>query len=104
MLVCDWQGQQMRLIADCMCCSGVQLLSDLRAAVGGGKDKGITSPPSEGALYIPYISEVTPVLVPTNDNSLVFNRNTSEVLAIVYGGSAATPGAFFPNGMNGLIK
>ena len=26
-----------------------------------------------------------------------------QVLAIVYGGNATVPGAFFPNGMNGVI-
>ena len=38
--------------------------------------------------------------MPTNDNSLAFARTIPEVLAIVYGGSATTPGAFFPLGIN----
>nr|QOL01135.1 putative extracellular protein CSOL_059a [Pseudococcomyxa simplex] len=79
----------------------VQALSNLRAAVGGGKDKGITDPPANGSLYIPYLtSKYSSNLVPTNDDSLAFARTIPEVLAIVYGGSASTPGAFFPQGIN----
>jgi hypothetical protein len=45
----------------------------------------------------------------TDANSLALNRNTSEVLAIVYGlGGAPTigvnSGGFFPNGLNGRIN
>ena len=88
----------------CYCCAA-QLLSDLRAAVGGGKDAGITNPKADSSLYVPYITDqYQSNLVPTNENSLVYARTTSEVLAIVYGGSATTPGAFFPSGMSGLIK
>lgn len=34
----------------------------------------------------------------------VVGRTTTQVLQIVYGGSATTPGVFFPNGLNGTIK
>lgn len=34
----------------------------------------------------------------------VMGRTTTQVLQIVYGGSATTPGVFFPQGMNGTIK
>ncbi|RRA47545.1 ferritin-like domain-containing protein [Acidipila sp. EB88] len=36
--------------------------------------------------------------------AIVVGRTTTEVLNIVYGGSASTPGLFFPQGMNGTIK
>ncbi len=78
-----------------------QALSNLRAAVGGGKDQGITSPAADGSLYVPYLtSKYESNLVPTNAASLAFARTIPEVLAIVYGGSASTPGAFFPEGIN----
>jgi len=33
-----------------------------------------------------------------------FARTTAQVLSIVYANAAATPGGFFPNGLNGTIK
>ncbi|GGQ98699.1 ferritin-like domain-containing protein [Deinococcus ruber] len=70
-------------------------ISALRAAVGNGKDQGITSDNSAtGAANI----------VPTDDNSVAFGRTTDEVLNIVYLGSKSKPGGFFPNGLNGAIK
>lgn len=47
--------------------------------------------------------------VPTDVNGLAFRRNTNQVLNIVYGNTtatsgAATPGLFFPNGLNGTVR
>jgi hypothetical protein len=42
-------------------------------------------------------------VTPTDSNSLAFARSTTHVLDIVYGNTSATPGLFFPNGMNGVI-
>jgi hypothetical protein len=42
--------------------------------------------------------------VPTDVNSLVFRRTTTQVLNVVYGNTSTTPGLFFPNGLNGNIK
>ena len=39
-------------------------------------------------------------LVPANSNSIVFSRTPTQVLDIVYLGSASMPGGFFPNGVN----
>jgi hypothetical protein len=33
-----------------------------------------------------------------------FSRTTTQVLSIVYASASATPGGFFPNGLNGTIK
>ncbi|CAM9362997.1 unnamed protein product [Phaeothamnion confervicola] len=66
----------------------------LRGAIGGGKDAGIT--PADGGDG--------QVLVPVDDDAVVFSRNTDEVLALVYLGSADVPGGFFPAGLNGAIR
>lgn len=75
--------------------SMVQAISNTRAALGepdgADKDQGIVL---NGSANI----------VPTDDNGLIFARKTTEVLRIVYGNTSATPGGFFPNGMNGAIK
>lgn len=42
--------------------------------------------------------------VPTDVNSLVFRRTPTQVLNVVYGNTSATPGLFFPNGLNGNIR
>ena len=68
----------------------IQKISDLRGAVGGGKDQGIVV---DGKANI----------VPTDSNSIAFSRSTAEVLPIVYLGGVGK-GGFFPNGLNGAIK
>jgi len=68
----------------------IQAISDLRGAVGGGKDQGIVI---NGAANIN----------PTDENSVAFGRSTAEVLAIVYLGGTGK-GGFFPDGLNGAIK
>ncbi len=68
----------------------IQAISNLRGAVGGGKDQGIVV---DGKANI----------VPTDSNSIAFSRSTAEVLPIVYLGGVGK-GGFFPNGLNGAIK
>ncbi len=77
----------------------VQAISDARDSVdtinsAKMKDQGIED--ATGAANI----------VPTDANSIVFSRTTSQVLRIVYGSTAKkpAPGLFFPSGMNGAIK
>ena len=44
-------------------------------------------------------------IVPTDSNSIVYSRNTGQVLNVVYlNKTAVTAGGFFPNGVNGNIK
>ena len=52
----------------------LQKISNLRAIVGGGKDKGITSPMANGVKNTPYSSN----LVPADSNSLVFARTPTQ--------------------------
>ena len=66
----------------------VNAISALRAALGGGKDQGITL---NGKANI----------VVADNNSVAFSRSPREVLNIVYGGVGASKGLFFPNGLNG---
>jgi hypothetical protein len=71
-------------------------ISALRAAADGSGGDGNDQPivDSDGNANI----------VPADYNSIAFARTFDEVLAIVYLGSASTPGGFFPNGTNGLIS
>ncbi|WP_424952456.1 ferritin-like domain-containing protein [Deinococcus sp.] len=68
----------------------IGLISDLRGAVGGGKDQG---------LVVGGKANINP----TDANSVAFSRTTREVLNIVYLGPDATKGGFFPDGLNGAI-
>ena len=77
----------------------VQAISDARDSVDTVnasimKDQGIVD--ANGAANI----------VPTDSNSIVFARTTSQVLRIVYGSPAKAPepGLFFPSRMNGAIN
>ena len=68
------------------------LISALRAKLSGkADDQGILIP---GNSYN---------FIPNDVNALAFRRSTTQVLNIVYGGTAGG-GLFFPNGLNGNIK
>ena len=86
----------MRGASDCI----LQGLSNLRGKAGNGKDQGIVVPPADGrnASY-PFAN-----LVPQDGSGKAFQRTPDEVLAIVYGGNATQPGAFYPKGMTGNIN
>nr|QOL01136.1 putative extracellular protein CSOL_059b [Pseudococcomyxa simplex] len=78
----------------------VQGFSNLRGKAGNGKDQGIVVPPADGhSTAYPFAN-----LVPQDGQGLAFSRTPYEVLAIVYGGNATTPGTFYPQGMNGYFK
>ncbi len=66
------------------------LISTLRAAVGGGMETQLS------------ISSI----VSADANAIGFSRSTSQVLSIVYANNAAgtAKGGFFPSGLNGSIK
>ncbi len=67
-------------------------IAKLRAALSGvHDDQGVYR---HGAANI----------VPTDENSLAYARDTSQVLNIVYGGGAASNYLFFPNKLNGTIQ
>jgi hypothetical protein len=66
-------------------------ISALRAALSGSND-------DQGVEYKGQVN-----IVPTDTNSIAFARTPTQVLNIVYGNVNATPGLFFPNGMNGTI-
>jgi hypothetical protein len=72
-------------------------ISDARDSLDGAgeKDQGITVGTSDRAN-----------LVPTNENSIAFDRTPQQVLNIVYLNPAAgtTSGGFYPAGLNGVIK
>ncbi len=44
------------------------------------------------------------ILTPVDSNAVAYSRTPEEVLDIVYLGSSSTPGGFYPDGMNGMIR
>jgi len=69
---------------------GVTAVSNLRGAVGGGKD-------------VPIYADGMTHIAPVDENALAYARSVEEVLAIVYLGDATKPGGFFPEGINPAV-
>ena len=76
----------------------VQRISDARDSV----DTPDTTKMKDQGIEVDGVANI----VPTDANGVVYARSTKQVLRIVYGSAAKkpTPGLFFPNGMNGVIK
>ncbi|ONK78289.1 uncharacterized protein A4U43_C02F16720 [Asparagus officinalis] len=76
-------------------------ISVLRNKLGGSdvKDEGLIIPPEAGAE-----GKISGNVIAGDKYSLAFDRTPKEILKIVYGGgSASTPGGFFPKGADGRI-
>lgn len=73
--------------------NAAQAISDLRDAADGPGDK------DQGVVLAGKAN-----IVPADENALVFSRTPREVLNIVYLGTDAPRGGFFPNGVNGTIR
>lgn len=57
-----------------------QDISNFRASIGGGKDEGITNPPANGQLYVPFMqNNYLSQLLATTPNGLAFARTPAEV-------------------------
>ncbi len=70
-------------------------ISALRAAASQP-----TAVPDDQGILLSGVLNITP----TDSNSLVFTRTTTQVLDIVYLGATPSANSFFPSGMNGAIK
>ncbi len=83
------------------------LISNLRSTLANGKpgvdDIGIGTPgkPTLVPVDAPRATEYTDL---KGGDAIAYARTPAQVLNIVYGNKTATPGLFFPNGMNGTIK
>lgn len=84
------------------------MISALRAEVGGGNETPITPLPPYSTTFNPKTYKPASSIVAANaTNSVGFARTTDEVLHIVYatGGAAGVAGGgFFPSGLNGAIS
>ncbi len=67
-------------------------ISQLRATLSGAAD--------DFGPLIGHHANITD----SDANAIAFSRTPQQVLNIVYGNTSATPGLFFPNGMNGKIS
>ena len=64
-----------------------QDISNFRASVGGGMEEGITQPPANGQLYIPYVeNNYQAQLLATTGQALAFARTPAEVRALICSG------------------
>ena len=66
-------------------------ISNVRAQLGGGADQGV-------------VLNGVANLVPTDANSIAFERTPAQVLSVVYAGGQANNFGFFPNRANGAIN
>jgi hypothetical protein len=74
--------------------AAAKAISDLRDKVDGGSDEDEAITGKKGRAN----------LVPTDDDSIVFGRSVHDVIQIVYANKKATPGGFFPAGLNGTLR
>lgn len=72
----------------------VRRISDARDSLDGPSD--LDQPILDGSNNVN--------IVPADEFSIAFSRNTTQVLNIVYLNAATAPGGFFPNGTNGVIR
>ncbi len=89
------------------------LITAVRASVGGGNETPVLSGSSTGAATAQVATTPAAYTGPSSivaadsTNALGYARTTDQVLHIVYGtGGAAgvSSGGFFPSGLNGLVK
>ena len=78
----------------------VSAVSALRGMVSAMASN--TNPPNSADEGFETDGEQT--IVPSGPYNIAFSRTPQEVLAIVYLGSATTPGGFFPAGLTGSVK
>ena len=83
--------------------AAIQALADLKNTLSGGTTT------SYGATILGATSAQGIVMGGSSNisaadaNSVAFERNTREILNILYGGQGLASGGFFPNGLNGFI-
>ena len=87
-----------------------QAISNVRANLGGPSpdsnipsnlvtnDYGVATPKSTAS------GNSTSSVVVSDSNAVAFSRTPQQVLKIVYGDAAGTPGGFLPQGANGFIR
>ena len=81
----------------------IALISNTRSALSGGTTTAdgttVTGAVSDQGIILDNSANI----IPSDVNGVVLERNTREVLNIVYGAVGVASGGFFPSGMNGII-
>lgn len=83
-----------------------QAISNVRATLDGTStgtpdDVGVSN---TATVTLNGASYPSSTIVNADANALGWARSTTQVLRIVYANANATPGGFFPNGLNGTVK
>jgi hypothetical protein len=85
-----------------------QMISKLRATLGGGNETTLTALPPYAVPFVPTAYMPASSIVAADPTySVAYSRTTDQVLHIVYAappGAGVKGGGFFPNGMNGNIS
>ena len=81
----------------------VALISNTRSALSGGTTTATGATVAGAVSDQGIVLENSSNIVPSDVNGVALERNTREVLNIVYGAAGAASGGFFPSGMNGII-
>jgi len=79
-------------------------LSDQADKISALRNKLSEQAGSSGTTDVGITTNGAVTLVPADSNSIAFDRNTSEVLNIVYAGGKSNDYGFFPDRMNGAIR
>ena len=81
----------------------VALISNTRSALSGGTTTAAGTTVAGAVSDQGIVLNNSSNIVPSDVNGVALERNTREVLNIVYGAMNSTSGGFFPSGMNGII-
>ena len=81
----------------------IQAISDLKNTLSNGTTTSYGAQILGATSSQGIIKDASANITAADANSIAFERNTREILNILYGAQGAASGGFFPNGLNGII-